>query len=254
MNKETQLIMESLKGLDGPDVVIDKLAKKNSRQKLDKNKRVKDWESTDFLKYIGGIAYSYGITFDVSLARDSGTVNQIYDKMALHIKQDMSNAVLKDYIDWWLSSYGKYTQEGRFTIMQMTYDKYTNKFIKWYSASLEKTKNNIIQSDKTNQTDKPKMSPATIYEFGGLQMLLLTCGVVTSYWMVKGKKPKPEMEILNVLKEFSPKAVNKVLKITLTQGPYKNAEKIDFVSILSPLRESHSLRDFDTLDYKKYFA
>jgi len=109
--KRPKLVMKEIHPyddiIDPENKVIEELAKKQARRRKQeekgRKKSISDWTSTDFIRHVEKMLTSYGLTLQISLVRDRNTIAQINDLLVRKLGDVMSNHILKDYLEWWVS-------------------------------------------------------------------------------------------------------------------------------------------------------
>ncbi len=232
----------------GPDAIT-ALATKQSRKRKavsrSKMKKLSEWNGSDFLRYINEMLSVHDLRLESTNVRDRDNVNRLYDILAKQLQEKMSNVVLKEYFDWWISSYGPFMHDYQIYAATFLRDDLVSKFLKRYEAP---------DAPKPVQPVDSDVSEDVLYEMGGLQMLLMSRGIVSSYRVLRSKNTlNPFGKISSTLRDFSKDVVRKTMKITLELSPYNDDDTIDFVSVARPALDFHGLKEFLNISYQGCF-
>lgn len=236
-----------------PDAILEITKKKSkavkSRLKRDR-KSITDWTATDFLLYIRQSLSTHGLSFMISGVRDSAIVNKIYDFMVDRLAtQQMSNAILKDYFDWWVSSHAPFLHE-QVKIYDLSQEFEIEKFLKRFKSAPVK---------ELNTKQVPTVSPSNISDeevlkLGGIQMLLSTRGIViTCAVLRKNNTEQFLLKVSSALRGLSENSVKQVIRKTIELAPYNKEDSVDFMSISRNAIEYHGIKDFKNISYQDYF-
>jgi len=235
---------------EGPDAIT-ALAKKQSRkhktESKSKRKKLSQWTSSDFLRYINKMLSVHDLRLESTNIRDRDNINRLYDVFAKQLQDKMSNVVLKEYLDWWISSYSPFMHDYHIYATTFLRDDLIGKFLSRYKVSNKEVQESELKPDTSVSED-------VLYEMGGLQMLLMSRGIVSSYRVLKSRNTlNPFLKISSTLRDFSKDIVRKTMEITLGLSPYNNDDIIDFISVAQPALDFYGLREFSNISYQGYF-
>lgn len=251
-NKRKKRVVKEIEPriITSTDPVINKLAKKLDTKI---SRPVANWTNTDFLKHLKVLASSFGLDFTHAM-NEKNTIGRLYDKF-VHIYDEMSNKVLKDYLEWWMSSYGRHTSGREIYINNLLSDQHMEKFIRWYNPDANRPV--VVGHSNETASVRPKandegISDQVVYDLGGLPMLLRSRGLVVAHFLLK-KNGRSQEEISNVLSGFSKSAIEKVMAVTIDRAPYPLGQYFDFMHIVEPHLQKHALQSFTGLIVGDYF-
>lgn len=256
---ERSLILNAIKNkkentpevdLDFPEPdAIEKWGKKKKKQNSFKYKKCEEWTNVDFLRYLDSMLKEFGATRAIeNVRRDSERVNQLYDSLAKPLQEKMSNLVLKDYIDWWVSIWAPRLTGEVLYIYQLNQDYQISRFV----TRFQKDTADEPKPEISHQS--PTLSDDMIFDLGGLSLLIVKKGLVASFRMLKKRSvSSPEKEILHVLKTLSRDMLIDVMDLTLHKSPYPKSDKVDFISLALPVLKEQGLTQFTKLSSEQYF-
>lgn len=234
------------------DKVIQRLASKVTRKIRFQTIPVSEWNNTDFLRYLCFVLKNFGVGYGVTnLARDCHQLNSVFDMLLTVTGKSTSNEMMKNYIDWWCSKWA-----GSFS---------SRDFGIWYLRDLDKMKmfieqftsveNNVSLSKSEITSQEQIYSDDSIYELGGLSMLLLKRGFVKTCKFLETKGEKNiYASIRNAIKNFGVPSLMTVWDNTLQNGPYKFKCAYDFVTLVREYLPNDKQNDIDILVYNKLFT
>lgn len=266
---ETDLILEAMNGsiptkrkrmvpqeveppVVGYDAVIAKLAKRSRTKRSPAKRSVTQWNNTDFLRYVGEILDVEGLVLEVSGVRDRELMGKVYDRLADHYRDRMTNFILRQYLDWWVHSYACILRQRSIHPQMFLMERYVENFISFYDleAPSKAPKPPIEKKDE----DPVDLSDHALFELGGLPMLLMTEGIVISYKVLQERNESAVFQRLSTaLRNLTRDAVEKVLDITLSKKTYNSKYAIDFISIAKSACEYYSIKKYVGIKYEEYF-
>jgi len=247
------------------DEVTAQIIKRNKQkikiQGSPQSKNINKWSNTDFLRYIKYLSGLSGFSFSASFSsvKDREVISKIYDKIAFHIQQDMNNKILREYIEWWINSYS-YLMSGREIYPSIfIFDSYINKFVS--RIRLQNIPGNGLSTYKDkeqefidNTNKKEPIDDITLYNHGGLPMLIMSKGIVISYTVLRQKGINSIFtKISAALQKLSNKALQKTMEITLQNAPYPREDIVDFIALSRAALVYHNMKQYLSLQYKDYF-
>jgi hypothetical protein len=226
---------------------ISRMASRAIRKK--RSKPLKSWEAPEFLQYLIQALSNYSVRLARVSARDREDMAYIYDELVRRVNDDMSNIVMRDYIDWWSSTYARKMYGEELYVRQLGNDHYVDQFV------------NIKFNRSTNISVPENKSPADqtvdaqiLYQMGGLPMLLRSKGIVVAANILRDKGDTNWlMRLSQTLHDFPKEAVCDTMLHTISGAPYLPECMVDFVSVARPALEYHRVRDFVGLNYRQYF-
>ena len=131
-------------------------------------------------------------------------------------------------------------------------ERYVEKFIAAYD--IEATPCVLDSKKEEDEGASVDLSDHTLFELGGLPMLLMTEGVVVAYKVLQERNESGVYQKLSVaLRGLTRDAVDKVLAITLSKKPYNSKYAIDFISVAKPALEYYGIKDYADVKYREYF-
>ncbi len=147
--------------------VIEKTVKRMKKRERFRSKPVLGWNNVDFLNYIQTTLKEFGVVFlGGNHRRDSDILNRVHDSLAHRLKSEMSNDILKEYVDWWMSHYApRLTTEG-FQIYGMLSEDKISRFAKRYTRNTS-SPSFIVHKEMDQPCDE-----YTLYDSSGLAMSL----------------------------------------------------------------------------------
>jgi len=230
-----------------PDV-IDKYVKRKRRQESWKQKDTADWNNADFLNYLDLMLKDFGVRRQKgNLRSDSNTLNRIHDAFVKHLDTQMSNSVLRSYMDWWCS-----IQAPRLTGSEMHLNYLLQDFqIKKFAA---RYKEDESVKEILPAAPAPVVDDNSIFDLGGIDLLIMKRGIVAGYRMLRLRsQPDPAQIIRNTLSNFGKDTLSGVMDATIQAAPYNSEDKVDFVALAKPYLENHDLSNFLQMSHERYF-
>lgn len=235
--------------VDGPDAISDLVKKKERKDKSQarhKRKRLSQWTGSDFIKYLGEMLSNHGKYVRDGI-RDKDAVGRIHDKMVDQIGSQMSNEVLKQYFEWWVSSHAPFLHDNTVYVDALAGEKVLSKFLSRFNTeSMSETKSVIV--------DAPDISAETLFDMGGLPMVLCSKGIVITCEMLKQKDESGVFsKVSSALRNLSEDSVRQSMEVTLKFAPYKKDQSLDFMSVGRAAIEYYGLKEYKNVSYQDYF-
>lgn len=231
--------------LDALTKLSKKIKRRENKEKR-KSRAVAEWTNTDFLVFAQDQLKVYNIYLENNGSFGADLIGRLYDRLAAVLQDDMNNKVLKEYIEWWITSFGPGIKTHSLFIQTIYDEKYVVRFLNRYNDHTAKMPQEVAASSESEQSDE------TIYKTGGLSMLLMSRGIVTTHTFLRGETGVFTM-ITKALRSFSAVLLKKTMETTIKKAPYPSSEKVDFISIARPALDLHGLKQYLNLDYTKYF-
>jgi len=233
---------------DAPDAIsgiIKKNEKKRALENKRKNRPISQWTNTDFLRYLDDSIRHFGLHLFSRNARDKDTVGKIYDTMASQLQDLMDNKVFKEFFDWWVSSYASCVGQQEIHINRFL-DK---KLIQTFLSRFE-----IPHKEQNKKNEQKELDETTIFNMGGLSMLLVSKGIVLTYKFLRQQEHSYIFtKISNALRDLSKNSVKQSIQATLSHSPYNEEDKIDFVAVARDALIFHGLKEYLKMSYQEYF-
>ncbi len=234
-----------------PDAIA-KWAKRKKSQESFKSKTIADWTNVDFLRYLDYMLKEFGVVrAKENTRRDSDKINHLYDRLVKRLVATMSNSILKEFLEWWCSIWAPRLTGSEFHLNLLVQDYQVNRFANRYKeADTEAT----IIPKQPKQTDVPMMDDESIYDLGGLSLLLMKRGLVVGCRELKKRGVSNiDQVIQKTISQFNKEVFMSVLKITLQQSPYPKLDTVDFISIVTPALNRFGLAEYIQAPYGAYF-
>jgi len=208
-----------------PDV-IDKWVKRKKRLESFKGKQTEEWTNVDFLRYLDYMLKDFGvIRSKENTRRDSDKINLLHDKLVKHLKVDMNNSILREFLEWWCSIWAPRLSGSEFNLNLLIQDYQIDRFSSRYKKQVEMAPVIVESKQSTFSSDDD-----SIYSLGGLPLLLMKRGLVVGYRMLKKHNISDDASfsmMQKTIKQFSKKVCDHVIKITLQGSPYFKSDKVD---------------------------
>lgn len=264
-DKKSQKVMYEIDPIPFEEIdddVTNRLFKQKARSQSICTKNVNNWTNTDFLRYIKYLSGLSGISCSVlfSSVKEREVISKIYDKIAFHIQQDMNNSILREYIEWWINAYS-YLMSGKEIYPSiLVFDSYINKFISRFRLqsipgngfSIHKNKEKEFTNNIASKNEP--IDSITLYNHGGLPMVIMSKGIVASYVVLQEKGINSVFtKISTTLQKLSKSALQKTMEITLNNAPYSCTHVIDFIALARSALVYHNMKQYLSLHYKEYF-
>lgn len=249
---EKSVILHAIKSTPQVDTdtepdAIEKWAARKKKQESFRNKPCKEWSMLDFSRYLDFMLKEFGVFRSKNVARDCDYLNTLHDRLAKKLKSKMNNLVLRDYLDWWCSIWApRYTASEVYLTLLMN-DQQINRFVSRYKEREDEIAVEI-------PTEVKDVSDVEIYNFGGLELLIMKKGIVVGNRVLRAKGVADAREELRKsLARFSKQALINTLNVTIQNAPYSRADQVDFISLSSPILLKHNMTDFLQLSAMDYF-
>lgn len=233
-----------------PDV-LDKWVKRKKRKESFKAKFIDDWTNVDFLNYLDFMLKEFGASrAKENTRRDSDRINLLYDSLVKHLSTEMNNTVLKGFLEWWCSIWAPRLTGSEFHLNLLIQDYQIARFASRYEEA-------EAQAPKPQETSKlSTIDDDSIYDLGGLSLLLMKRGLVIGYRTLKKKGTSDTLStdmIQKAVMKFSSAILANVLNVTLKESPYPKSDKVDFISLASSALNRRGLTDYTQISYGAYF-
>lgn len=234
----------------------DPLAKQMRRQAKWNEKQKKGpstWNNSDFLRYMRDTLALYQVELDDAHTHFSRTVvEKIYDSLVHLLDNKMSPSILKAYFDWWVSLRAD-SYRGRSIHINMLMERDS---IKNFASRFTEVKTDPIpQSKPPSEFSQSKEFMDKLYSLGGAKFMLMNDGIVKTYSYLTSYHPREADEALNAaLASLAAPALEKVIELTIKDGPYDPWDWVDFVSKSKPFLNKYSITKFDNVDVSKCFS
>lgn len=237
---------------EGSDAIL-KLAKKRSSRPR-REKHLSEWTSQDFIKYFAKSLDQMGLSLDQGMSmRDGDWLLRVHDRIVDHFPQVQSNKLLRDYIDWWLGTSAR-LQRSSIYVGLLAQDRYVEQFVKKYGNPGALLMPQQVPQVKAVDDQPAAVDDETLYEMGGLSMLVMSRGIVHGYRMLISRKESNVLtRISTVLRGFSKDVLISTIKTTIQNGPYAKSDAVDFISVARAALKYHGIKEFDNTDYRNHF-
>ncbi len=239
----------------GPDA-IEKWVKRKKRQESFKGKSVDDWTNVDFLRYLDFMLKEFGVArAKGNTRRDSDKINLLYDKLVKQLSVPMSNSILREFVEWWCSIWAPRLTGEEFQLGLLIQDYQVNRFASRYQK--EEVVEAVPAAPKPQEISQPStINDDSIYDLGGLSLLLIKRGLVVGYRVLKRKGTSDALSthmIQKAVMKFSSAILASVLNVTLKESPYPESDKVDFISLASSALNRCGLTEYTQIPYGAYF-
>ncbi len=228
------------------DDPIWKLSESMARKKKHARKPLREWTSADLLKHLNEILSIHDLRLERAAARDREVMSSLYDQF-VDCLPEMSNKVMKDYLEWWVSCYAPTMHDREIYVNLLTQENYLKKFLQRYNVTPTTTA-------PTQERPAPGVDDATLYKMGGLPMLLVSKGIVVSCRLLERLDEKDIfIRISKALRELPKNVLMDVMETTASGSPYDPSDEVDFVSLARPALSFYGLNNYLKLQYKQHF-
>ena len=234
---------------NGPDALSKMSSRIKRKEKSEKRRSLSasEWNSKDFLVYTQDLLKPYRVYLENNGSFGADMMSRVYDKLAQVFQDNMTNYILKEYLQWWVLLFGAGIRTHSIFVQTIGEEKYVAMFFKRYNES-------IYGGEKKSTTKAVERDDETLFRTGGLPMLLMSRGIVRSHVFLRGKNDDASFtKISKTLRTFSVSVLKSTLDITSNGAPYPLGQKVDFISIARPALELHGLKEYLALDYNKFF-
>lgn len=246
---EAEMFLDDL--IESPqDDPIWKLAKKEERKEKARKKTIEEWSGADFLRYLNDRLTNYGLKLERAGIRDRDCVSKLFDDFVRCLGKKMTNEILREYFDWWISVNASNLHGEKIYIYRLMGRFDIEKFITRYEER-SKVQTPIIPKINVSQ---PTPDDMMIYEVSGLPAVLMKKGIVVGHRILKEKKTDNAFQlIIKTLQSFSKETLGKTMDVTLAGAPYPQSDTVDFLSLARHALQFHKIVKYLKLDYKSYF-
>lgn len=233
-----------------PDV-IEKWAKRKKRQESFKAKQIENWTNVDFLHYLDYMLKEFGVVrAKQNTRRDSDKINQLHDQLVNQLTIEMNNSILKEFLEWWCSIWAPRLTGSEFHLNLLIQNYQVNRFASRYQKDITEPSPAAIPK----QTKSISISDDSIYELGGLSLLLMKRGLVVGHRVLKSKGVSHIDQMMHkTIGQFNKEVLVNVLKITLQESPYPESDKVDFISFATSALNRFGLTEYTQVLYGSYF-
>ena len=227
-----------------------------------KNKPYKEWNLKNYLSYIQECLQVYDITLETRSVKDLSIISSLHDKLINNItivektSKDIPSGILKDYIDWYTGLNGPILRGQEIWLSSLDNNKNISMFFRHYKLSKYDITKIVKDTDKIIETGVDKtVDENTLYELGGLPMLLMSKGIVISYNVLKETKESNILnKLINALRQFSKTVLEQVVDKTILNAPYSKKQTVDFLSLARQALDFHKIKKYNQLTYKSFFS
>lgn len=243
--------------IDTSNDAISRMAEKPTRKK--RSKPLRYWEVPEFLQYLVKALSDHGVQLERVSARDREDVAYLYDELIRRIGDQMSNAVMRDYIDWWTSTHARKMYGSELCARSLSADHCLDQFVQIkFNKTTDIIPNVTPESTRvpaaTSEPTVKDVDSQTLYRMGGLPMLLRAKGLVVAAQILRDKEDQNWiMRLSQALHDFPKEAVVATMERTVASSPYKPEHMVDFISIARPALEFHRVKDYSGLNYQDFF-
>lgn len=239
-----------------PDA-IEKWVKRKKKLESFKSKPTEKWGNVEFLRYLDYMLKEFGVVrAQNNTRRDSDKINHLYDRLVKRIPE-MSNHILKEFIEWWCSIWAPRLTGSEFHLGLLIQDYQVSRFANRYKNAVPAVPVPVLVPVLV-----PVEQPActvdddSIYDLGGLSLLLMKRGFVVGWRVLKRKGMGDALASYAMQKitgKFNSEILVNVLKITLQGSPYPASDKVDFISLIKPALNQRGLTGHAQVPYGAYF-
>lgn len=234
-----------------PDV-IEKWAKRKKHQESFRGKQVDDWTNVDFLHYLDYMLKEFGVVrAQENTRRDSDKINHLHDRLVKQLTIEMNNSILKEFLEWWCSIWAPRLTGSEFHLNLLIQDYQVNRFASRYK------KEDITEPSPAvilKQTETTSVNDDSIYDLGGLSLLLMKRGLVAGHRVLKKRGISHIDQVMHkTIRQFNKEVLVNVLKITLQESPYPKSDKVDFISLATSALNHFGLTEYTQVSYCAYF-
>lgn len=270
--KEDELILEAVKGMknnenlcpkksvylfdeddEKPEIVSihkpDALAKIVRKEKIrtsHKKRPIADWTMTDHVYFLKSLLNPLGLTIESGSAQSANLMGIMYDTLIKYLGDDVSNYTLREYCEWWVSTYGAQYSQHRFYIQAMNNDKYLERFVNYYRSIVP-----VVEKKETVDTS----SIEDIFKTGSLPMALMVKGIILSINFLQSKHESNIFsKIVETMRKFSKQAIEKTIEITIRNAPYPKSSRVDIGAMINGMINLHNLSSYKNYPWKNLFV
>lgn len=234
--------------------VIEMWVKRKKRQESFKGKQIDDWTNVDFLRYLDYMLKEFGVVrAKENTRRDSDKINHLYDRLVKQLTVEMSNSILKEFLEWWCSIWAPRLTGSEFHLNLLIQEYQVTRFASRYDKNDIPLAPSVI-STKQTVAPSPPISDDGIYDLGGLGLLLMKRGLVIGYRILKSRGVlHVDKTMEKTIGQFSKEVLISVLKITFRGSPYPESDRVDFISFATSALDRFGLTDYAQVQYGTYF-
>lgn len=233
-----------------------KYEKNQNKTKTKSNKKyITQWTNKDFALYFDGLLKIRGFSLERLTIQETEDVARLYDKFVILVP-DMSNKILRDYLDWWSLYCLPSIKIERIYLNTLLNDKYIDKFCTLLSSnelSLKKNGPNQISKAKNNLEKPLDIDDESMYNMGGVVAVLTAVGIVKTCALLKRKGIISTLSISEQLRKMPKKVFSDCFNLTLSLSPYPETDKVDFISVAKQAIDYHGFNKFLKINYKEFF-
>lgn len=234
-----------------PDAIAEEVKRKAKAQKY-RQKPVSRWTYADFLRCLDSLLALYDISYERQGAQSDGlSVGRIYDRLADHFKSDMSNYVLKSYFEWWTNIYAQRMHDKPVYVQRLLDERVISQYMNRCAGPLLMMMPGEPEFPRI--LDDEDLDDNTLFEAGGLPLLIINRGIVAGYRMLKSDSNVLD-QISAVLRSLNKDVLDQVMRITIQRSPYPSDDKVDFISLARPCLEAHNLQEYTKFQYQEFFG
>lgn len=217
---------------------IDLIVKRQQRKERFRILPSSEWVNADFLNYLHFLLKGFGVTWiRTNRRKESNDIDKLYDALVGVFKKNMSNEVLKTYLDWWCHQWASRCPDNTFYVNFLLRNDRILKFVHDWPNLVERNNTKISISPIEEVTDSVEYTSETIFEMGGLPLLMIKRGIVDAYHFLMNKNClNAAQQIMSASLQMSDSVLRTVLTITAERAPYKG-EPIDFKSMVRILND-----------------
>ncbi len=249
LNAIKQKITPQEDPIDPPGTdAMDKWVKRKKQEDSFRRKDCNDWNNADFLRYLDFMLKEFGARrAKGNLRVDSNHLNRVYDCLASRLQDKMNNRVFKNYLDWWCSIWAPRLTGSEIYLTSLLKDYLIKRFVSRYSD--EESCKEILPQSKAVKADDD-----SIYDLGGLELLVMQRGIIVGYQMLRHRlESDPAYVMRKTLSHFTKDTLINVMNITVQQGPYSRNHTVDFLMIAHPFLHEHNLVEIYSKSDKDLF-
>ncbi len=229
---------------DSSNDVIWRAGQKQARRDRASRKPIDQWNSMDYMRFVDKLLRVYDLTLERFGFNDKNMMTKLYDLFVDRLDYKMNNMVLKDYLEWWVNCHATGMYGRNISVYTFMKPFYFEKFLTRF------------------KTDNPKkdisdeiISDDSLYNLGGLSILIVTKGIVLAHDFLRKKSVEDrEEQIKSALQSFSKGVLCETLRITTENAPYYKEQSINFLRLASEALKSHSIKQFDSIQYAECFS
>jgi hypothetical protein len=264
MMDERALILDAIKQKkkNTPDIdfdfpepdVITKWAKRKKRLEGYKSKPIDDWTNMDFLHYLDYMLKEFGvIRARENTRRDSDKINQLHDRLVSQLSVEMNNSILREFMEWWCSIWAPRLSGSEFHLGFLTHEFQVTRFVSRYKKPDATEEAPIVSIE--SQVDMPSsIDDMSIYELGGINLLLMKRGIVIGYRILKKHGVNNVDQVIKKsIEQFNKEVLINVLNVTMQESPYPMSDKVNFISPAADALGRFGLTEYAQISHESYF-